>query len=78
MRAGLTGLIGLVAGLTLGRSPGIVTDSGRMQWIRGGDAGRPARSDRCEDLHRQGDQDDRKKFPQPPAHQRIHLFNAAN
>src|SRR5437879_12553576 len=68
MRARLTGLIGLIVGLILGRSR-VVTDRGRMQGIGGGDAGGPTCSDRRQDLHRQGNQDDRKKFPQPPAHQ---------
>jgi hypothetical protein len=59
MRAGLTGLIGL-GGI---RSPVIVTDRSCMQRVGGSDAGRPARGDRGEDLHRQGNQDDWKKFP---------------
>src|SRR6266480_7762939 len=67
MRARLTGLIGRIVGLILGRSP-VVTDRSRMQGIGGGDAGGPTCSDRRQDLHRQGNQDDRKKFPQPPAH----------
>ena len=34
-----------------------VTDHGRGDRIGGRDAGRPARADRCENLHHQGDQD---------------------
>jgi hypothetical protein len=60
-------LTGLIAGLILGRSS-VVTDRSRMEGIGRGDAGGPARSDRCQDLHRQGNQDYRKKIPQPPAH----------
>jgi hypothetical protein len=70
MRAGLTGLIRL-AGT---RSPLIVTDSGRTKGVGGGEAGCPACRDRREDLHHHGHQDDRKEFPQPPAHQRT-LFD---
>ncbi len=51
MGARLTGLIGLIAGLILGRGP-VVTDRSRMQGIGGGNAGGPARSDRCQDLYR--------------------------
>src|SRR5713101_658179 len=61
--ARLTGLISLIVGLIRrGRSP-VVTDRSRMEEIGGGDAGGPARPDRSQDLHRQGDQDDRKKIP---------------
>jgi hypothetical protein len=70
MRGGLTGLIGL-AGT---RSTLIVTDSGRMQGIGGSNAGCQACCNRCENLHHHGHQDDRKEFPQPPAHQRT-LFD---
>jgi len=68
MRARLTGLIGLIVGLILGRSR-VVTDRSRMQGIGGGDAGGPTCSDRRQDLHGQGNQDDRQEIPQPPAHQ---------
>ena len=71
MRALLAGWVGRVR-LPLRRSRIAMTNDSRMQRIGGRDAGRPACADRCENLHRQGNQDDRKKFPQPPPHQRTH------
>ena len=55
-----------------GRRPVVVADGGLEQRVGRTDAGRPARHDRRENLHRQGDQDDRKEFPQPPAHKQTH------
>ena len=72
MGARLTVLIGLP-----GRGGIAVTDDGRGKGIGGGDAGGPACRDRCENLHRQRNQDDWKKLPQPPAHQ-THLLDIAN
>jgi hypothetical protein len=76
MRSGLAGLISLI-GLAGSRRI-VVTNDGGMQGIGGGDAGRPAGGDRRNNLHRQGKQHDWKKFPQPPAHQTIHPFDAAS
>jgi hypothetical protein len=67
MLAGLPGPIRRRCGIAM-------ANDGRMKRIGGGEAGRPRRSDRCEYLHRQGNQDDRKKFPQTPAHQPTHPF----
>jgi hypothetical protein len=39
-----------------------VADFGRRQRIGRGDSGGPARANRRQNLHRQRDQDDRKKF----------------
>ncbi|MBR0850122.1 hypothetical protein JQ543_20395 [Bradyrhizobium diazoefficiens] len=51
-----------VALIALSRPRAIVTDrSGGLQRIRHGYGGRPARDDRRDDLHRERDQDDRKK-----------------
>jgi hypothetical protein len=61
LRAMLAGWVG-PASVSLRRSRVVVTNNGRPQRIGGGDAGCPARADRCENLHRQGNQDDRKKF----------------
>jgi hypothetical protein len=58
MGAMLDGWIGL-ARLSLRRSSIGVTNDGRLQRIRGRDAGGPACADRCENLHRQRSQDDR-------------------
>ena len=60
---GLTGLV-----QRGGRTAG--ADRRRMERVGGSDAGRPAGTDRCKDLHREGHQDDGKKIPQPPAHQK--------
>jgi hypothetical protein len=68
MRAGLAGLISLAGG----RSPIVVTDRSRMEGIGGSSACGPACADRCQNLHHQGDQDDRKKLPQPPTHEKTH------
>jgi hypothetical protein len=59
MRAMLAGWIG-PASMSLRRSRVVVTNNGRPQQIGGDDAGCPACADRCENLHRQGNQDDRK------------------
>jgi hypothetical protein len=60
--------------LTGSRGRAARTDRSRMKRVGGGNAGRPRRSNGREYLHHQSNQDDRKKFPQPPAHQRAHLF----
>ena len=44
--------------------------SGRYEGVGGCDAGRPAGTDRCKDLHREGHQDDGNEIPQPPPHQK--------
>jgi len=49
----MPGLVGLSGGVRIA-----VTDHGRGERVGGGDAGRPARADRCKNLHHQGDQDD--------------------
>jgi hypothetical protein len=72
MRAWLTTLVGL------SRGPIVVANNADPQGIGGRNTGSPAGRDRRKNLHRQGKQDDRKEFPQPPAHQTIHLFDAAN
>ncbi|SRR5216684_4674895 len=72
MGAMLAGWIGL-ASVSLRRTRVAVTNNGRLQRIGGGDAGRPACADRCENLHRQGNQDDWKKFSQPPPHREPQL-----
>jgi hypothetical protein len=61
--AGITAAVGLILGRVT------VTDYRGMQRIRRSDAGRPGRTDRRENLHHHGDQDDRKKFSYPAAHQ---------
>ena len=72
------GLARLVIALTLGRSRIVMTDNGCLQGIGSGNDGRPASRDRREDLHRQGEQDDRKTriqeqidslFPKDPAYE---------
>jgi len=55
MLARLTWLVGLVAG--------VMADGRRGQGIGSNDTGSPAGRDRCQNLHRQGHQDDRKEFP---------------
>ena len=60
-----TGAIMRVMRIALVGLPGrrvAVADFNALERIRGGDGGRPARADRCENLHHQCDQDDRKKF----------------
>ena len=69
MRAGLAGWIGRSSRST---PPSSWQMAGPQQRVGRSDAGRPARHDRRENLHRQGDQNDRKKFPQPPAHKQTH------
>jgi hypothetical protein len=68
MLAALTGLI---------RSRSARADWRRMQGIGGGDAGRKTRPDRRKYLHHQGNQNDWKKFLQPPAHRNLNLFEVA-
>ena len=58
MGAMLATLIALLSG----SGCAIVTDFGRRKRVGSGDRGSPARADRCQDLHHQRDQDDRKKF----------------
>ena len=65
MRARLAGLIAL-AGV---RSAVVMTDRRPTQRVGRDDGGRPTCSDRRKNLHRHSHQDDRKEFPQPPAHQ---------
>jgi len=72
MRTSLTALVSLT-----GR-PIVVAYNGRLQRIGSRDAGGPAGRDRRKNLHHQGKQHDRKEVPQLPAHQTIHLFDAAN
>ena len=72
----LDGWIGL-ARLSLRLSRIGVTNDGHLQRI-GGDAGGLACADRCENLHRQGNQDDRKKFPQCRRVSESTFFNTAN
>jgi hypothetical protein len=73
MGAMLAGLIGLVRGRAMAG-----TDRSRMQRIGSSDADGPRRSDRREYLHQQGNQDDWKKSPQPPAHEQNILSESAN
>ena len=68
MRAALIGPIG-------GRSHIAVANFNRPQRIGGNEGGGPARPDRCQNLHRQRDQKDRQKCPQPLPHQ---LTNSAH
>ena len=56
MRTMRTALVGL------SRRRTAVTDFDALKWVGGGDGRGPARADRCEYLHHQRDQDDRKKF----------------
>lgn len=65
MRARLAGLIAL-AGV---RGAIVMTDGRPVQRVRRNERGGPAGSDWRENLHRQGEQHNRKEFPQPPAHQ---------
>jgi hypothetical protein len=67
MRAALIGSFG-------GRSRIAMTDFDAFERIGGGEGGRPARPDRCQNLHHQRDQKDREKCPQPLPHQ---LTNSA-
>ena len=57
-------------GLTEPRGRATGADRSRAQRIGRGDAGRPCRANWCEYLHQQRNQDDRKEFSHPPAHQR--------
>jgi hypothetical protein len=62
MVAGLTGLVGLIDG----SAADVVADGGCAQGRQGVGSGYPrgpAGRDRCQNLHRQGQHDDRKKFP---------------
>jgi hypothetical protein len=49
-----------------------VADLDRAQRIGSGNGGGPAAGDRCENLHRESDQNDRKKFSQPLPHKPVH------
>ena len=71
MGAMLAAPIGLIRGRTAR------ANYRRMEGIGGGDAGRKACADRRKNLHHQGDQNDRKEFPQPSAHWNFNLFDAA-
>ena len=64
-------LAGRIGGVR-GRRPIVMTDGRSERRVGGADTGSPACGDRRENLHRQGDQDDRKEFPQPPAHEQTH------
>src|SRR6516165_8921426 len=58
----------VLIGLTGGRVRKAVANLGRLQRIGGRGGRRPAGGNRCEDLHRQRDQNDRKEFLQLPPH----------
>jgi hypothetical protein len=59
MRLMAAGLI--VAAVGLGRI--VMADDGRGERVGNRDARSPASRDGCQNLHHQGDHDDRKKFP---------------
>jgi len=68
-------LMGAMAGLVAlfrGRDGIAVTDHGPGERIGGGDARSPGCTDRCEDLHDQGNQHYGQKILQPPAHHKTH------
>jgi hypothetical protein len=64
MGAMLATLITLLAG----SGSAIMTDGSQAKRVGSGDGGGPARADRCQNLHHQRDQDDRKEFLQMPPH----------
>ena len=66
--AAIMGAMPGLVGLTRRRAATAVADHGRGKWIGGCNGGRPARPDRCKNLHRQGDQDYGQKILQPSAH----------
>ena len=68
-------MVAVLTGLVRGRTAR--TNRCCMQGIGGGDAGRKACADRRKNLHHQGDQNDRKEFPQPSAHRNFNLFDVA-
>ena len=69
--AGLIGLAGCRGGIA-------VANDGRMQGIGRSDAGGPGCADRRENLHQHRNQDDWKKFSQPPAHETTPLHSLTN
>jgi hypothetical protein len=64
VRGELSGLIALAGD----RTGIVVTDKGGPERIGGGNARRPTSRNRRKNLHRKGNQDDRKKLPQLAAH----------